>query len=137
MLQDEIKPKEDRIEVIWVFRHHLVVSLCSGYEAADPGHGAGADKEREGPGREPGDDRGHQVEVGYQQFRALGWPAKDWSAADKLFKVNPHHRSTIFQIESSLCRLLKELEALQPVLGDIKQLKEVGKIVLPKLKCNI
>ena len=68
MLQDEIKPKEDRIEVIWVFRHHLVVSLCSGYEAADPGHGAGADKEREGPGREPGDDRGHQVEVGYQQF---------------------------------------------------------------------
>ena len=25
----------------------------------------------------------------------------------------------------SLCRLLKELEALQPVLGDIKQLKEV------------
>ena len=51
--------------------------------------------------------------------------------------MNPHHRSTIFQIESSLCRLLKELEALQPVLGDIKQLKEVGKIVLPKLKCNI
>ena len=28
--------------------------------------------------------------------------------------------------ESHFCRLLKELEALQPVLGDIKQLKEVS-----------
>ena len=30
----------------------------------------------------------------------------------------------------SLCRLLKELEALQPVLGDIKQLKEVGMLLM-------
>ena len=32
--------------------------------------------------------------------------------------------------EYSLCRLLKELEALQPVLGDIKQLKEVGMLLM-------
>ena len=67
MLQDEIKPKEDRIEVISTLRHQ-VVPRFSGYETADPRHGAGADEEREGPGGEPGDDRGHQVKVGFQQF---------------------------------------------------------------------
>ena len=34
--------------------------------------------------------------------------------------------SLLSHFEPPFCRLLKELEALQPVLGDIKQLKEVG-----------
>ena len=67
MLQDEIKPKEDRIEVISTLRHQVVPSL-SGYETADPRHGAGADEECEGPGGEPGHHRGHKVKAGFQQF---------------------------------------------------------------------
>ena len=59
----------------------------SGDEAADPGHGARVDEEREGPGGERGLDRGHQVQVGHQQLRASGRPKKSCSVANKLWEV--------------------------------------------------